>query len=129
MHHKMNCINSNNVHAVQTQIKEKVQYEQPYYASRIVSQAVITDYDHFPYRRFYRGDYRSSDPIIMEREAGWRPLHTSCYRDNTVPEVDPHRYCWQPACTTVGPCLKKTKHGFAITNNAKCTHPNYFAQP
>ena len=36
------------------------------------SMAKITDIDHFPYTRFYRGKYLSDKPIIMDREAGYR---------------------------------------------------------
>lgn len=34
---------------------------------------MITDMDHFPYRRFFRGEYNSFEPIIHSRYAGYRP--------------------------------------------------------
>ena len=33
----------------------------------------LTDMDHFPYRRFFRGIYYEPEPIIHSRDAGYRP--------------------------------------------------------
>lgn len=33
----------------------------------------MTDMDHFPYRRFFRGVYNESEPVIFGRQAGYRP--------------------------------------------------------
>ena len=41
----------------------------------------ITDYDHFPYTRNYRGVYNSTTPVIIEREAGFRPRRDNCYNN------------------------------------------------
>ena len=39
----------------------------------------ITDKDHFPYTRRYRGEVISDDPIIMDRLAGFRPVQDAAY--------------------------------------------------
>jgi hypothetical protein len=39
----------------------------------------ITDEDHFPYTRKYRGEIVSDDPIIMDRLAGFRPRQDAAY--------------------------------------------------
>lgn len=36
-------------------------------------KTTLTDMDHFPYRRFFRGVYYESEPVIFGREAGYRP--------------------------------------------------------
>jgi hypothetical protein len=43
--------------------------------------SVFTDYDHFPYTRNYRGVYNSLNPVIIEREAGFRPRNDDCYNN------------------------------------------------
>jgi hypothetical protein len=36
-------------------------------------KTTLTDMDHFPYRRFFRGVYYESEPVIFGRDAGYRP--------------------------------------------------------
>jgi hypothetical protein len=38
---------------------------------------IKTDYDHFPYTRHWRGDYKSHKPVCIEREAGFRTKTTT----------------------------------------------------
>jgi hypothetical protein len=74
----------------------------PYFSG---GTSVITDVDSFPYQRFYRGKYNSPNPVIMDREAGWRPRCDDDYR--VVPEtieVSYPNHCFQSATTTVYPC-------------------------
>lgn len=35
-------------------------------------KSALTDMDHFPYRRFFRGVYNESEPVIFGRQAGYR---------------------------------------------------------
>ena len=42
---------------------------------------VITDRSEFPYPYFWRGDYRSTKPIVYDREAGFAPKVVSGFRD------------------------------------------------
>lgn len=67
-----------NVKNIQEQIKRKKQ-SSPYYATTKQSTSVITDYDTFPYTRYFRGVAEMSEPIVAEREAGWRPRHDDSY--------------------------------------------------
>ena len=67
--------NVNNVRQQVLQIREPV----PYLATIANSSQVLTDFDSFPYTRWWRGVPDSSVPIVIEREAGWRPHHNNCY--------------------------------------------------
>jgi len=65
---------------------------------------LITDYDHFPYTRWFRGVAESDRPIVAERVAGWRPRNDKCYKPTTCPEVLKPRLCFQVPCSTQMPC-------------------------
>ena len=89
-------INYININNVREQIKRKKQ-SKPYYATTRQSSAVITDYDTFPYPRYFRGIPQSYSPIVAEREAGWRPRHDDAYAakvdldlkpDCVIPDLD-----------------------------------------
>ena len=94
-----------NVNSVRDQIEAKVGSE-PFYASQNAVNLNVTDIDTFPYPRFYRGVYQLSEPVVMEREAGWRQRHDLCYEPTRVYEVEQPNYCWQVPCSTVFPCNK-----------------------
>jgi hypothetical protein len=78
-------------------------------------QKNITDMDHFPYTRFYRGRVGDPNPVIIDREFGWHPTE-NCYTkpsgyakidDNCkVPSAYPN-HCFQGACTVTYPCHPK----------------------
>lgn len=58
-------------------IKEQIirkKDSKPYFSTKENVRGVVTDYDHFPYRRFYRGKPESNKPVVVEREAGWRKV-------------------------------------------------------
>jgi hypothetical protein len=66
---------------------------------------VITDRSEFPYPYFWRGDYRSTKPIVYDREAGFAP------RTPDRPTVHPPdgcvyypNHCFEPAPSTQYPC-------------------------
>ncbi len=99
-----NVINSDNYKNIQEQIKQKKGYS-PYYADITSGSLVLTDFDVFPYPRWWRGKAKSDLPIIAEREAGWRPRHDDCYKDiKDSREIKIKDICFQPACSTVYPC-------------------------
>jgi len=100
-------ISNQNVDAVRRQIQYKLNYNSPYYATPCAMKQVMTDYDNFPYQRFYRGVYNRTAPTVIEREAGWRVWNNPCYRELVTPDVKPTAYCWQYPCSTVFPCDKK----------------------
>lgn len=96
-----------NVTTVRQQIEQKLNYNRPYYATPYTISPIQTDFDNFPYQRYYRGDYKSSTPIVLERETGWREWNNPCYRELTTLNVKPTSYCWQYPCSNVFPCNKK----------------------
>ena len=77
-----------NVKNIREQIKRKKQ-STPYYATTKQATSVITDYDTFPYPRYFRGVAEMSEPIVAEREAGWRPRHDDSYEENVQLDLKP----------------------------------------
>jgi len=98
-------LNQNNYDLIKFQIAQKTQYNIPFYATRELAQSTITGMDHFPYKYFYRGEYNSSDPVVIEREAGYRPHHDMCYMEVGNPTPCKKNFCWQKPCSTVSPCV------------------------
>jgi len=99
-------LNQHNVDAVREMIKQK-KSPNPYFATVGTASDVITDFDHFPYNRYFRGVYSSPTPIVIEREAGFRPRHDRCYSVETPPsrEKSPYpNHCFETSCSTVFPC-------------------------
>lgn len=99
-------INDLNVGNVRKQIALK-KGSQPHLATTRQAVQVMTDYDTFPYPRYFRGVPQSTVPIVAEREAGWRPRHDTCYQVlEPLPEIgNPYpNHCYQSACSTVFPC-------------------------
>lgn len=100
-------ITSNNIELLRTQISKKIS-SVPYFATNNLARGVITDMDHHPYSRWFRGVYYNPEPIVMEREAGWRPLENNCYNLIIPPqkEIAPE-HCFEVPCTTTLPCYPK----------------------
>jgi hypothetical protein len=99
-------INSTSIETIRKEIFRK--NTNPYFANSQTVQSVVTDMDHHPYTRWFRGVYYYPDPIVMEREAGWRPINNNCY-DLVMPmseEEQPH-HCFEVPCTTTLPCYPK----------------------
>lgn len=98
-------INNLNYQNVLSQIQLKKGYL-PYYATENTTSIVLTDYDYFPYKRWWRGQTGLDTPIVAEREAGWRPRQDACY--SKMPNL--HKppaladFCFETACSTVYPC-------------------------
>ena len=100
-------LNENNVENIRYQINQKNQ-SSPFFATSTDVVHTITDYDTFPYPRYYRGVVGVTQPIVAEREAGWRKRHDSCYdvrepQKSNIRSVEPNN-CFQAACSTVYPC-------------------------
>ena len=116
-----------NVKFVRDQIKRKVNYNHPAYATCQSVTNSVTDFDHFPYTRYFRGVYYEDKPIVIEREAGFRPLHNGAYTPciKNPPQPKPTN-CWESACSVVYPCypqyLRKyaDKEELEIMLNRKC---------
>lgn len=75
-----------------------------YYATQGDTRQVITDFDHFPYQRFYRGVHASPTPVILEREAGYRKLEPSCYREKIIVKSEYPKHCFEGPASVVYPC-------------------------
>lgn len=113
-------VNDQNVKNVREQIALKKGHK-PYLATSNHSEQVLTDYDTFPYPRWFRGEPESSRPVVAEREAGWRPRRDSCYKVlhpvNHGPRFYPN-HCFQNACSTVVPCHQQSlKYSDRDTDN------------
>lgn len=100
-----NQIIDNNIKNIRQQIVHK-QSCTPHHATVADIQSIVTDYDHFPYSRFYKGVYNHDNPIIAEREAGYRPRYPQQIQTNCDPieEIEPN-HCFQSACSTIYPCF------------------------
>jgi hypothetical protein len=73
-----------------------------------------SDVDAFPYKRFYRGDYRANRPVIFDREAGWAPRCDKNYVPIKQPEVDLYpNHCFQGPVTTVYPCMSEYQRKYS----------------
>lgn len=121
-------INEQNVQNIRAQIQSKKEAN-PYLATVNQSAQVITDYDTFPYPRWFRGVPNSDRPIVAEREAGWRPRHDNCYRIEKPysSESNYPNHCFEGPCSVVYPCYPKYLQKFSdrealnvMLNNA-CT--------
>lgn len=99
-------INNSNITNIRHEI-EKKKSSFPYFATSAESISVITDHDSFPYPRWYRGVPTSSNPIISEREAGWRQRNDNCYKISNVNcKKQPYpQHCFSSGCSVVFPCV------------------------
>jgi len=108
-----NTINTSNVSNIYKEIERKKSWK-PYFASENTVTNVITDYDVFPYPRWFRGIPSYTKPVIAEREAGYRPREDNCY-DTIKKEIKvsyPNN-CFQSACSTVFPCYPPYESRYA----------------
>ena len=124
-------ITDNSVEFIKSQIQRKNDYNYPMFATYCSVSNVVTDMDNFPYNRYYRGETKCSEPIIMEREAGFREITNTIYSKNVCPRYnpysggiqdDPPNVCFQPPCTTIYPCrLTAEDKKKEIENLKNCT--------
>jgi hypothetical protein len=109
-------INYNNVNNIKKQIENKKKSD-PYFATTKQSKSVITDYDTFPYPRYFRGNPESSLPIIAEREAGWRPRHDDAYQPNVELELTPDCVIGNPSSDYIKLYKEQTYHCYDDKGN------------
>ena len=109
-------LNEKSINSIQRQIEMKTSSD-PYFATNKTVLNSITDMDHTPYTRWYRGVYYYPDPIVMEREAGWRNINNTCYTVKKDPYVDETpKHCFEVACTTNFPCYPSYLAKYADKN-------------
>jgi hypothetical protein len=94
----------NNKDIIQNEIRNKIQYARPYYATNRSVGKTVTDFDDFPYNRWYRGIATNPNPVIIEREAGYRYVEKNCYIDKQSYTVNYPKHCFEAPCSTVYPC-------------------------
>ena len=93
-----------NQQVVQQAITQKTKYGKSFYATNETVGKTSTDFDNFPYDRWYRGQYTNSHPVVIEREAGYRFVENNCYKDKTVYKKEYPEHCFETACSVVYPC-------------------------
>ena len=114
-HQMTPCINQYNVENAQAAIARK-KSSAPFYATSETVLGAVTDMDHTPYSRFFRGVAEFSEPVVMEREAGWRTVNNGCYSagcEGEKSEKDSYpNHCFEAPCSTVYPCYPKYLHKY-----------------
>lgn len=110
-------MNERSVEQVRGLIKQKTS-DHPYFATNQSVLPIVNDMDHHPYTRWYRGVYYYPDPIVMEREAGWRKQRNACY-DINIPPQKVHRpnHCFEAPCSTIFPCYPEYLTKFSDREN------------
>jgi hypothetical protein len=85
-------------------------YSKPYYATGNTIKQFHTDFNQFPYPRFYRGEYNNSHPIILDREPGYAKMVKTVKYDNDIGIIKtPAPYFFQMAASTVLPLKNSEK--------------------
>ena len=98
-------INQQSAETVRALVKQKMSGA-PFTVSNGAVSKVITDMDCISavYPRFWRGIPEFTSPVIFEREAGYRPLNSDCYKPFGWVERPPPPDSWfSPPCATVTP--------------------------
>ena len=103
------------------EICQKNNPNRAYYATNKTVKKFTTDFDNFPYSRWYRGQNQESRPVIIDREAGYNKINLmiaplddrNIKFDHNLSDL-----CWETACSTVMPCTSKQINykGSKITN-------------
>lgn len=102
---------------IQLQIRRLQNLNVPYYPTTSTVKSTPTQVNHFPYTRFFRGDYRQPYVQFFDREAGWTPQDNACYK-NIYRETKslPPDYCYQAPASVIYPChrdnLEQHKCGY-----------------
>lgn len=122
---------SNNINHIRGEIMKKLDYNKPYYADYNAINGVMGDFDQFPYKRYFRGQYNSPSPTVIERECSWRPRENNCYKEIVTSVPNTPNYCWEYPCSSVGPCKPKqemTTENKEEPSRATCSK-NYIISP
>lgn len=83
-------VNNLNEKILRHHIMNKINYNKAYFPDTDLMYDTLTDMDHFPYTRWYRGKYYMSDPQVHDREAGYRPINNNCYSQCRSNYLDPY---------------------------------------
>jgi hypothetical protein len=113
-------INETSIESLRGAIARKIS-PTPYLANNNSARRIVTDMDHQPYGRFFRGVYYYPEPIIFEREAGYRPINDTCYRPvSHVQKDEEPDHCFELPCSTILPCRPNSKEKIDTILNNEC---------
>jgi len=77
----------------------------PYFSTVKNVKQVTTEYNEFPYSYWFRGIANYDEPIVADREAGWREIDKEYYTIYNETESDKTpKHCFQGPCTTITRC-------------------------
>lgn len=96
----------NNIN-IQTQIELKRNLSKPYYATQGIVGDVISEYNVFPFNRWYKGQAFSTLPIVDERNAGWR-IAQSPQLEQINEKSMTKNMSFEAPCSTIFPSTKAT---------------------
>jgi len=82
-------VNEINRRIIKHHIQQKISTE-PYFPDPDLMDDTITDMDHFPYTRFYRGKYYMNEPQVFDREPGFRAINNNCYAQCSANYLPPY---------------------------------------
>ena len=115
--------------AIRRAILQKIQYRNPYYATRATVGECVTDFDDFPYGRFYRGEATNPVPVIIEREAGYRHIERNCYITKPTYTVEYPRHRFEGPCSTVYPSIPDKRFADQEATNLLLNRACVFRSP
>jgi hypothetical protein len=105
------------------QIHLKNMYACPYESLANDVTHVVTDVDHFPYTRFYRGVYNNVHPQIWMREAGFKRIGETPSKSHLLYFVSPNKGPAQIPCSTILPRTSSTFDTYASRSSCFITPP------
>lgn len=78
----------------------------------------------FPYTKFWRGNYKSTVPIVLDRRAGYYPRAETTRKDIAEPVCNYPQHCFQTSPSTRYPCypectVSDKEHRRYLLNSAK----------
>lgn len=98
-------------------IEKKLDYNEPVHGKLGSVILAETDFDNFPYNRYYRSIYNDPNPHVYDRPTGYKVLTNSIYE---CPKGAPDTYvpdnCFSASGTTVYPCYPPYFYQYAETD-------------
>ena len=96
--------------SIEQQIQNKLLCDsKPFFPDPSTIYSTPTDMNEFPYRRFFRGNFESSYPIVYERTAGYAPI-IQTIKPSPPATLIHSTGCFQTPCSTVLPCNPQKTH-------------------
>ena len=109
----------NNYSIIRNEILKK-NSDEPYFVKNTI-YAINTDYDVFPYPRWYKSKYDD----IAEREAGWIPKKLNVQKPKKPKQQHKNsNMCFQTPCSVIYPCYNPDSENYLMSNR-ECKFVNY----